>query len=1216
MTEPSTTTAPRPPRAARSRRRVLALVAALGVTLTGLAPTGIASAAEGDDLDIRFGGSLVGTTAYTTTEGESMRGVVRRLAGGEEQLAAGGVRLHGGTEGIRFEAADFSFGGATPTPGFLAEVEFTPTGAQADMSTILSAAGNLYVRTQDGKLVYGFDSYDGSSWSSHRGEAPAPAAGVAHQLSVQYVTTDDGAELHTWLDGVELQTLAADAGVGVHSAAQNAFGFGNEVHPAGGGRGIVGELGHVRVVGDIDAYDPELFEFQPAPITTTLLDVQFDGSADASAYTPAAGERLDGALALRSAASVSGGDLQLGGANQAADFTASEELFTGASLDRALVIETEFTASGAQADLATLAAVGGNLSARYRSDGLQYGFSANVGGTWRDYMGKVALPAAGQAHVLSLAYVPGASETKVIAWLDGKELPEVTAPAPSTRNAKATQTLAIGNEVAAIGNRGFTGSVERTRFALLNGAFDDAAFRYQELDEPMPCLPLGEISPANYIQVTSADCPANVLAKAALVRPTEAQLDWQELGLTAFVHFGINTFYNQEWGHGTEDLGRFQPTGELDVDAWVKSLRDSGHRMAILTLKHHDGFLLYPSRYSDFDVASTPWKDGQGDIVRDFTDAARKYGMKVGLYMSPADSHEEQFGVFGNGSAKTPRTIPTLIEGDDRAGEDLPSFEYPATDYGAFFLNTLYEVLTQYGEVDEVWFDGAQGNTGKQEFYDYPAFYDLISKLQPNAVVAVGGRDVRWVGNEHGTARQDEWAPVPISDAGDGGKIGVVGGGTFEQVGSAAMLQSAVQSGANALHWWPTESDMKLTQGWFAHPTDTPKTPSALLGHYLGTTGRNSVMLLNTPPTTTGTFAPASVTALDGFAAERRKALTLDHALGLPVAVGADGEASAALTDGNSRSSWLSSTAEPGDVTIDLGAPKSVRRIELAEGVLDHGQVVEKFSIDAEVDGAWVEVAKAGTIGVSRIVTLPQAVTAQKFRVSIDQARAPYSLATLAVYEQLADDPGKPTEVFLDCAAPAAGDGSAEHPFTSLEQFRTAELAVGAQVKVKSGSECADSSTPFWGYGTADDPIVVSVVDGDVEPVFGERTLEEVFGPLSAQGWVVELPNPIEPGAEAVTLTVCKAAMGEELEIAVAGFARGATVELALAPKTPKHGLAVELGTVTAGADGSGTATVALPTTKPGLRTLTATAGDASASTRLVVTPAAAAGSGDGCDTD
>ncbi|GAA1825473.1 alpha-L-fucosidase [Agromyces salentinus] len=1103
--------------------RRIAMATVIGAIVAGLGPIGLATAATGDDLDIRFGGSLVGTTAYTTTEGESMRGVVRRVAGGEEQLPAGGVRLAGGAQGIRFEASDFGFGGATPTSGFLAEVEFTPTGVQSDLGTIFSAAGNLFARVQGGKLVYGFESYDGTTWSSHRTDAPLPAAGVAHQLSLQYLQGGEGAQMHVWLDGEELGTVTADAPVGVSAAATNAFGFGHEVHPSGAARGLRGDLAKVRVVGDIEAYDPELFEFQPAPLTTSLLDLRFDGATAAAAYTPASGEDLDGALALRSGATIGSGRLNLGGGNHAADFTAAEDPFTGASLDRGFVIETEFSATGAQADLATVAAVGGNFSARYRSDGLQYGFSAQIDGTWHDYSSKVALPATGQPHILSLAYVPSATETKVIAWLDGKALPVVTGAAPATRNQATTTALALGNDVPAVGNRGFSGTIDRARFALLNGDFADAAFRYQELDEPMPCLPLGEIAPANYIQVTSADCPENILAKAALVRPTEAQVAWQELGLTAFIHFGINTFYNQEWGHGTEDLSRFQPTGEIDVDGWVKSLRDSGHRMAILTVKHHDGFLLYPSRYSAYDVAGTPWKDGEGDIVRQFTEAARKYGMKVGLYMSPADSHEEQFGVFGNGSAKTPRTIPTLVEGDDRAGTELETFEYSATDYGAYFLNTLYEVLTQYGQVDEVWFDGAAGNTGKQEFYDYPAFYDLISKVQPGAVVAVGGRDVRWVGNEHGTARVDEWAPVAISDGGDGGKIDPVDGGSFEQVGSAAALEAAVASGADALHWWPTESDMKLTPGWFAHPGDTPKTPSALMGHYQNTVGRNSVMLLNTPPTTTGSFAPASVAALDGFAAERRKALTEDHAIGVPVEVGGD-ETSAALTDGDTRTSWLSADAAPGDVVLDLGSPQAVRRVELGEGVLEHGQVIESFSIDAEVDGAWVEIAKAGTVGLSRIVTLPSTVTAQRFRVSIDRARAPYSLATLALYEQLSTDPGRLADVTLDCSADVAGDGSAERPFSSLAQFRTAELAPGAEVHLASGTTCADSPTPFWGYGTDEAPITVDVVGGGTAPTFGDRSVHEVFGALSQQGWVLDLPEA--PSLEVVASVSSKCVAG------------------------------------------------------------------------------------------
>src|SRR5690606_19757469 len=148
--------------------------------------------------------------------------------------------------------------------------------------------------------------------------------------------------------------------------------------------------------------------------------------------------------------------------------------------------------------------------------------------------------------------------------------------------------------------------------------------------------------------------------------------------------------YNQEWGHGTEDPARVDPTGDLDPEVWVRQLRDSGYRTVVITLKHHDGFMLWPTRYSDYSIASSPWKDGEGDIAKELSDAARKYGMKVGFYLSPADSHAEIEGIYGNGSARSERTIPTLVEGDDRAGdESLPTFTYEATDYGAFFLNTL-----------------------------------------------------------------------------------------------------------------------------------------------------------------------------------------------------------------------------------------------------------------------------------------------------------------------------------------------------------------------------------------------------------------------------------------------------------------------------------------------------------------------------------------------
>ncbi|MFU8853046.1 alpha-L-fucosidase [Micromonospora sp. SL1-18] len=1182
--------------AARTVRGAIAAVTA-AVVIGALVTPGAASAAETDDLDITFAGSLVGTTAYTTVEGETMRGAVHRMNGAEEQIPGGGVALDGGTQGIRFDASAFSLAGASPTTGFVAELSVKPQSSQVNMATLFAVGGNLFVRIENGMLHYGFDSLSGSTWTKHSLTAPAPAGGADHDLSVQYIRVGAGAELHVALDGVVLAPVIASAPARINDYAAASFGFGNDVHTAAGNRGYKGDLHRVRVASGLTAYSPEQNTYQPAPAAKSLLNTAFSGSLSGTSYSAVFGETVDGSLTVRNGATLSSGRLVLASAGQAADFTASETPFAGTTLDAGFVTEVEFTADAAQKDLATLVAVGGNFSARYRAGGLQYGFSSNKSGTWVDHMSTVALPATGKAHILSVAYQPlDGGGAEVIAWLDGVELPKVTAAERSTRNTGYTGTAAFGNEIPNIGGRAFIGSIDRARFALLTEPFSAKAFEFQQLKPVIPCADITDIEPGNYVSISVDDCPANVIAKSTLVRPTPQQLRWQELGLTAFLHFGINTFYNQEWGHGTEDPARFDPTGEVDVDGWMKTLRDSGHRMAILTLKHHDGFVLYPSRYTDYDIAATPWKGGKGDLVREFTNAARKYGMKVGLYMSPADSHEELVGRFGNGSPKSTRTIPTLVEGDDRAGKDIPTFTYQATDYGAYFLNSLYEILTQYGQIDEVWFDGSNGNTEKQELFDYPAFYDLIGKLQPNAVVAVGGRDVRWVGNESGTARQNEWAPMAVSVPADGGKIGVVAGGSFEQVGSTDTLIAGSRGGANALHWWPTESDMKLTQGWFAHPTDTPKSGPTLLNHYLNTVGRNSVMLLNNPPTVNGSFAPASVDALESFAAERRKAFGADLALGLPVEA-PDG-ATTALTDGSRRSAWKGDGA-PSTFAIDLGTPQTVTRVTLAEGVDVAGQSVDAFHIEAEVDGAWKRVGAAGTIGVSRIVTLSAPTTAQRFRVVVDSARGSFALAKLALHPTLTADPGRLSEVWLDCTAERAGDGSQERPFSSLEQFREAELAPGAAVHLRAGTTCADSDTPFWGYGTVDEPIVVDLYDGRVPPTFGDRTARDVFAGLEAQGWRLDFrDSPAD-----VVVDSDRVEVGDSVVVSVTGFAAESEVAVGFEDSARPR------GTITTDADGAGSVTLRIAGIAPGTHLLVATGADG---TRAEVEVVIRAGRSDG----
>ena len=234
---------------------------------------------------------------------------------------------------------------------------------------------------------------------------------------------------------------------------------------------------------------------------------------------------------------------------------------------------------------------------------------------------------------------------------------------------------------------------------------------------------------------------------ASRLIPTEQQLNWQKGELTAFLVFGMNTFTNVEWGNGTENPEWFNPT-ELDCEQWVLALKDGGFKYAILTAKHHDGFCLWPTATTEHSVKNSPWRDGKGDLVREFSEACKKHGLKFGVYLSPWDRNAECYG-------------------------DSPA-------YNKFFIEQLTELLTNYGEVYEVWFDGAcaEGPNGKQQVYDWQAYLETIHKLQPNAVSAIMGDDVRWVGNEGGLGRDTEWSatvytPDSHPNAAQNGELGI-----------------------------------------------------------------------------------------------------------------------------------------------------------------------------------------------------------------------------------------------------------------------------------------------------------------------------------------------------------------------------------------------------------------------------------------------------------
>ncbi|NEA99179.1 alpha-L-fucosidase [Streptomyces sp. SID13726] len=472
------------------------------------------------------------------------------------------------------------------------------------------------------------------------------------------------------------------------------------------------------------------------------------------------------------------------------------------------------------------------------------------------------------------------------------------------------------------------------------------------------------------IPVSQADTEADLVRKASQVRPTARQIAWQSLEQTAFLHFGVNTFTGLEWGTGDEDPNVFQPTG-LDTDQWAAALKDGGFRLAILTVKHHDGFVLYPSRYTDHTVASSSWRDGHGDVLRSFADSMRRHGLKVGVYLSPADENQYLHGVYANGSARSERTVPTLVEDDDRSPDRF--FTLSATDYGAHMLNTLYEVLTEYGPVDEVWFDGAQGHIppDKVESYDWDSWYALVRALAPDAAIAVTGPDLRWVGNESGIAREDEWSVVPVKENQYGRTDWALSYDTPDEGSRAALVKA--RPATDYLQWWPAECDVSIRDGWFYHADQQPKSVDYLTEIYFGSVGRNAVLLLNVPPDTEGLLHATDVVRLREFRERIERELPRD------------------LAQGARR------TTTPRGVDLDLGHDHEVDRIRLAEDIR-HGQQVENLVVEAFREGAWTQVASAGTIGASRILLLPAPVRARRWRLRVTRSRNAVHIAEFGLY--------------------------------------------------------------------------------------------------------------------------------------------------------------------------------------------------------------------------
>jgi len=478
----------------------------------------------------------------------------------------------------------------------------------------------------------------------------------------------------------------------------------------------------------------------------------------------------------------------------------------------------------------------------------------------------------------------------------------------------------------------------------------------------------------SFATITGADKPADIISKAAMVVPSARQLRWQELELTAFFHFGINTFTNREWGDGKEDISLFNPT-DMDADQWVKTVKDAGFKQVIITAKHHDGFCLWPSKYTQHSVKNTPWKEGKGDVVKEVSIACKKYGIGFGVYLSPWDRNAAFYG--------------------------------DTKEYNEYFINQLTELLTQYGKVDEVWFDGANGEgpNGKKPDYHFNDWYKLIRKLQPSAVIAVMGPDVRWVGTESGEGRLTEWSVVPadaqMQEAIASGSqkdltFAPQGNMMANDLGSREKLMQA-----KGLVWYPAETDVSIRPGWFYHPAEDSlvKTPESLMNIYLSSVGRNSVLLLNIPPDTKGQLNKNDVENLLGFGKLRKKTFENNLAKGASVK-GLTAKITTLLLDAKNTTSYAgSNTDTTTTLEFNLSGTKTFDILLLQENIRV-GQRVEKFVLETWQNNDWKKITEGTTVGYKRIIQFP-AVAAAKVRLRILASRLNPLIAEFGLYKSV-----------------------------------------------------------------------------------------------------------------------------------------------------------------------------------------------------------------------
>ena len=437
--------------------------------------------------------------------------------------------------------------------------------------------------------------------------------------------------------------------------------------------------------------------------------------------------------------------------------------------------------------------------------------------------------------------------------------------------------------------------------------------------------------------------------------PSERQLAWHEMEYYMFVHFTVNTFTDKEWGYGDEPESVFNPT-ELDCRQWAKTASDAGMKGIIITAKHHDGFCLWPSAYTEHSVKNSPWRDGKGDVVMELRKACDEYGLKMGVYLSPWDRNSAVYG--------TP-------------------------EYLVYYRNQLKELLTKYGDIFEVWFDGANGGDGyyggarevrridNKTYYDWPNTHKIVRELQPAAVMfSDAGPDIRWVGNESGMGSITNWCLL--------NKDEMYPGGDF-----ASILGEGHDDGD---YWVPAEVDVSIRRGWFYHQSQDSlvRSPENLMELYYSSVGRNSNLLLNIPPDRRGLLHENDVNSLMAFREFREKEFANELAQGKKASSDVSrgkGYRASNVNDGNPETYWATpDDKSTGSITIDLGQETGVNRI-LVQEYIKLGQRVQEFKAEAFVDGTWKTMVDGTTIGHKIIRKFPVVLTS-KVRFTVSKSKA------------------------------------------------------------------------------------------------------------------------------------------------------------------------------------------------------------------------------------